>query len=107
MKKNEDVHPFMVLIFKLLTWFQETTIKQEKIDFYYFFTKLHFRLYYGKNLVKEAVKESREFQNAQRRHICMLMTYIKADRKLSGPTLHYEVMAAISFQKNLLLEARL
>jgi hypothetical protein len=73
------------------------------MEFYDRFTKLHFRLYYGKNLVEEAVKNSKEFKRAQRRHVGMTLVL----KFKPNPSRRVADLISSSFQKNLLLEAKL
>ena len=103
MKKNSDIGFFTKILLKVITFLQEACLKQDN-DLYYPLTKLHFRLFFGKNLVEEAVNNSMEFRVAAVRHIAMVMTIVhKTQKGKKG------LARAIgrAFQKNLLLEADL
>ncbi len=104
MKTDKEVNFLMKLLFKLLTFLQKATIKQENVEFYYFLTKLHFKLYFGLNLIEEAAIDSREFEIAQHRHGCMM---IGSNTFGDMATKKVYNLTTEVFQKNLLLEAEL
>jgi len=101
--KDTNFNPFMVLVFKIITWFQVQTLKQSNMEFYDRFTKLHFRLYFGLNLVEEAVKDSDEFKRAQKRHVNMTMTL----KFKPNPSKRVIDLISSTCQKNVLWEAKL
>lgn len=109
MKKDTDFNPLMVLVFKFLTFLQEATIKQNNVEFYYKLTKLHFRLYFGNSLVEAAVESSREFQVAQHRHGCMVLSKMGIVGAPNTEQARDNLfrLSKTAFQKNLLLEAEL
>lgn len=107
MKTDKDVNFFMQLIFKLLTFLQKATVKQHNVTFYYNLTKLHFKLYFGKSLAKEAIENSREFQIAQHRHGCMVVDILMEEKASAENKAGYYNLVIETFQKNLLLEAEL
>jgi len=45
--QDKDISFLKKMVLKLLTFFQENTIKQDNVELYYKFTKLHFRVYFG------------------------------------------------------------
>lgn len=102
MKSDKDIGLLRQLVLRVLTFLQEATLKQDNHDMYYSLTKLHFKLYFGKNLVEEAVQNSREFRAAQRRHTAMIMLLAL---KIEKRNKRIEDRVAGAFQKNLLLEA--
>jgi len=109
MKKDSDFNIFMVLVFKILTFLQEATLKQANVEFYYKLTKLHFKLYFGKSLIGAAINNSREFQVAQHRHGCMVVsnTKIEGAPNIAQAKRNLYKYTTSAFQKNLLLEAEL
>ena len=72
MRTSKDIGFFRKLILKGLTKLQEKTIKKN-LRSYMFFTALHFKLFYKKDLVIEAVNNSEEFKKAAQRHGNMVM----------------------------------
>ena len=109
MKTDSDFNFLMVLIFKLLTFLQEATLKQDNVDFYYKITKLHFKLYFKKDLVEEALVKSREFQIAQHRHGCMVVsgTHIVGSPNLDQSKRNLYKHTIRAFEQNLLLDSLL
>lgn len=104
MKTDKDIGFFRKQVLKLITKFQELAIKSDDRDMYLFLTKLHFRLYYKKSLVGEALKESIEFKKAAKRHANMVMVILHPTSK------HKKVLhpyAKNSFQKDLLLDVKI
>ena len=106
MKKDTDIGFFTKVLLKLITFFQEATLKQANTDFYYRLTKIHFKLYFGKSLIEEVMNNSREFKAAQHRHGCMVTSVLWSH---SGSGLKQSTFrrAKSSFMKNLILEAPL
>lgn len=102
MKTNKDIGIFLKLLLKIITFFQEATLKQDNNSFYYKLTKLHFELYFGKSLVEEAILSSREFKAAQKRHVSMVMLNVCMVNKGKN---NLAKVIGDSFHKNLLLEA--
>lgn len=103
MKTNKDIGFFRKLVLKLLTKFQEMTIKVEDTNFYLSITKAHFKIYYGLDLVKEAVNNSREFRKAANRHGNMVITLLHRQSKRKK-YLKKKIMEA--FHKDLLLQSK-
>lgn len=101
MKTNKEIGAIKRGLLKLLTKFQELSIKSRYTGLYYGLTKLHFYLYYGKNLTQEAVENSNEFGKAQKRHGNMVISILHpySNRK---KYLHEKAMQA--FQKDLILK---
>lgn len=94
----------MLLI--LITFFQEVALQQKNTDLYYDLTKLHFRLYFGKNLIDECLSDSRAFKAAQHRHGCMVVSIIWSHSSSKSKNAIF-MGAKESFMKNLILEAPL
>jgi len=104
MKTNKDVKFMRKMLLKIITRLQEFVWYRVWNTPYYFLTKLHFKIFFGKNLVTEAVENSREFRLAQKRHVEMTLAALY-DHKIDNPVIERAI--ASSFQKNLLLEAKL
>lgn len=103
MRTDKDIGFIRKYILKLLTKFQELTIESQDSEMYYFFTKLHFRLYFKKSLSNEAVNDSAEFKKAQTRHGNMVISILHKDSK-KKKYLHKKTMEA--FTKDLILNQK-
>lgn len=100
----KDIGFFRKMFLILITQFQKMTLKLEDRDLYLAFTKLHFSLYFRKNLVEESAKNSREFKAAAERHGRMVISIVNPNithKKRIKETIKR------AFQKDLLLETKL
>lgn len=97
------------LVLKLITKFQEVTIKDDDRSMYMRLTKLHFKIYFRKSLVDAALNNTREFQMAADRHANMVMILVLGRRTGKKSKTLQSVMKNIknAFQKDLLLEVEL
>ena len=95
---------FKKILLKLITKLQEISIKSNNTDFYLMLTGLHFKMYFKKDLIEEALDDSKEFNMAANRHANMVMVkvYDRKNKNLDNNLL-YE-MAKKTFKKNLLLK---
>jgi hypothetical protein len=103
---KKDIGFFTKLLLKILTKLQEVTLKSEYRGLYLKLTKLHFKLYFGANLLDSMVNDTKDFQVAQSRHGNMVVSllYPKADNKVKY-SIKKAAMAAL--KKDLLLEVKL
>lgn len=104
MKKDADINFLVRLVLRVITFLQVACLKQDNNEFYYKLTKLHFKLYFGKNLVNESLYGTPEFRAAQERHTSMVMIHKfkvnKGKNSIAKAVKH-------AFQNNLLLEVEL
>lgn len=96
-------------LLKLITKLQEITIKKDNRNIYMYLTKLHFKLYFKKNLVDEALDNSKEFKSAANRHANMVMILVLNKKTGSKSKTLQSLFVNIkkAFQKDLLLEVTL
>lgn len=104
MRTEKDIGFIRKAVLKLLTKLQEVAIKSQDSSIYLALTKLHFKLYFKKNLVKEAVLNSQEFRVAAKRHGNMTITLLHGNSKRKS-YLHSKISEA--FQKDLILKANM
>lgn len=106
MRTNKDIGLLKKLLLKIITFFQVAALKQDS-DLYYPLTKLHFKIFFGRDLVEAAYFDTNEFRAAQKRHVAMVITELigPTDTKAKVPFLEKAIGSA--FYKNLLLEVRL
>lgn len=103
MVKSKDIGFFKKLLLILLTKFQEVLITNDADhDFYYKITKLHFKLYFKRDLVEEALQDSPEFRSAQHRHLCIYLKHHKGNLSKFG-----KKCVKNAFRDNLLLQSEL
>lgn len=88
----------------LLTKLQELTLKLDDREFYMLFTRLHFKLYYKKDLFKEFTKDSVKYKSAQERHGRMVASILHSE---SNSHLKIKQLAKESFSKDLSLQIKL
>ena len=87
-------------ILKLITFFQIKCLKFEDEGLYLLFTRLHYRTFFNRSLIKDAIKENKSFRQAQHRHTCMVIDIVyNGNKRLYRPI-------STAFSKNLLLESR-
>lgn len=104
MKKNSQIGFLRKLVLKAITFLQVACLKQDN-DLYYPLTKLHYKVFFGKSLVDDAVQNTVEFRAATLRHVAMVMIEVHGiTQKSKSKTLSRGI--ANAFRKNLLLEAR-
>ena len=101
---NKNVGFVKKLLLKFLTFLQVGMLKQDNDDFYYLLTKLHFKLFFGKNLVEEAGEYTSEFRRAKRRHSGMVISVFYPNNPNKK---QLSLIIEDSFTKNLLLETKL
>lgn len=103
MVKNKDIGFFRKIFLMFLTSLQEMLIRNdEDLDMYFRVTKLHFKVFFRKNLLEEAMNNSREFRAAQKRHVAM---YHHNCRPIGGK--NHELLVSRTFRDNVLLEVAL
>ena len=102
MKRASEIGFLKKLILKFLTKLQELHLKNGKANKYLRVTKLHFKLYFGKDLVEEAVLNSEEFKLAKKRHMAMSVV-----NSFNGNAAKWKKQMGETFHSNLLLEANL
>jgi len=79
MRTNKDIGFFTKLILIVLTKFQEISLKSDDSSLYMRLTRLHFKLFFKKNLFDEFLNDSREFKAAQERHGRMVVSLLYPD----------------------------
>ena len=93
-------------VLRLITKLQASAIRSDDTRIYYFLSKLHFMLYFRKNLIAESLIDSYVFTKAQKRHAKMVINILHNDKSKETKGKLYK-LAKISFSENLLLEVKL
>ena len=106
MRTTKDIGFFTKLILIFLTKLQEISLKSNDSDLYMRFTKLHFRLFFKKNLFDEFLNDSPEFKTAQERHGRMVVAMLFPDSH-KRRKLQLKNNAKESFAKDLALDIKL
>ena len=112
---DKDIGFFKRLLLKIITKLQEKTLDFDDIDFYYTLTKLHFKLYFGGDLIEEAINDTDNFKKAARRHGCMCIKIFPGDRRSisrlkNNKKCYYNTRLRLTnraFRDNLILQVRL
>jgi hypothetical protein len=89
---------FRKTILKVLTKLQILCIKNKKLSLLFFFTRLHFYIYYGKCMIREAIRESDEFKSAQHRYACMVMDVLGMEKRREV----YEILYKVFYTNSML-----
>jgi len=98
--ENRKIGFIRKLILIFLTKLQEVLIQNDNYhDLYFSVTKLHFKLYFRKSLLEEAVNNSSEFRAAQKRHVAI---YHHKCRNIGGK--NHELLVSRTFRDNLILQ---
>lgn len=95
---------FKKLLLKLITKLQEVSIKSDNVDTYLMLTGLHFKIYFKKDLIEEALKDSKEFNIAAKRHANMVLVNIYNQKEKNRSSIIKYKLAKIAFRKDLLLQ---
>lgn len=103
--RDENIGFLKKTLLKVITFFQEQSLRQENTDFYYKLVRWHYRLYFGYPL-EEALTNGPTMRAAQHRHACMVLAKVYPN---AGPALQKSIyrLAKRSFAKNLMLRTPL
>ncbi len=106
MKKASEIGKIRKLFLRVLTELQEYALFANQMWLYFFWTKLHFKTYYGFTLGDAIFNHKEEFEIAARRHTKMVLGIVfkkssfKSKKRLSKTIKD-------TFYKNILVETPL
>lgn len=95
------------LLLKLITKLQEVSIKGDNVDIYLMLTGLHFKIYFEKDLVEEALINSKEFDIAAKRHANMVLVNIYNQKEKNVSNIIEYKLAKRAFRQGLLLKVNI
>lgn len=108
-KKINEFGFFMRTAFKILTLLQKRALKLSNTNYYYALSKIHFKLYFKKNLLEEMLIGSPEYEAAANRHARMVVKMLYPNIRIKEndwPVYIYEA-AYLNFSSTLTLSIKL